>query len=323
MKNLLLLTVLICFSACTPTVELTPPLGVECSTSHGRQHPLTEALGEFSRIAGERTNQTLTITLSPDKLLGEDRLVLSKVQKNEIAMACVTAHTLVGLESGFGIFSVPFLFNDEAHFHRVLEGDVGRSLLSSLEKSGVIGICYFDPGAYYLYSNLKEISTADDLKKMKVCIPQTLYTRRFLESIQTIPAPMADDQIALALERNVIDIVVEPVPVFVEKAHEKQITYFTRTAFVNIPEILLINKVVWDSLSQEAQKIIIASAREAARAGWNALQTFETKAVQTMVENEIRVNEAADMTVFRQKADEFIAAQPEAVKKILLAIRAQ
>jgi len=67
-------------------------------------------------------------------------------------------------EQDFLVFDLPFLFRDHEHAARVLEGDIGESILAKLsQKSKVRGLCYtYSGGMRQLISN-KRVSTLEDL----------------------------------------------------------------------------------------------------------------------------------------------------------------
>ena len=46
----------------------------------------------------------------------------------------------------FELFDLPFLFQDAAQVHRVMQGRVGQALLAGLQRQRLVGLGYLDNG---------------------------------------------------------------------------------------------------------------------------------------------------------------------------------
>ena len=64
------------------------------------------------------------------------------------------------------VFSLPFLFRDDAHFWQVAEGPIGQELLDASIPYRLKGLCYFDAGSRSFYISKKRnrvVRHPDDL----------------------------------------------------------------------------------------------------------------------------------------------------------------
>ena len=66
------------------------------------------------------------------------------------------------------IFSLPFLFDSEAHLRRVLDARPGERVLASLVPHGMVGLCFYDSGARSFYNTRGPIERPADMSGMKM-----------------------------------------------------------------------------------------------------------------------------------------------------------
>ena len=64
-----------------------------------------------------------------------------------LQMVKVNAASLESFAPDYSLFSLPFLFRDRDHDHRVLQSDLGKKILNSSESKGFVGMTYYDGGA--------------------------------------------------------------------------------------------------------------------------------------------------------------------------------
>ncbi|MFK5108480.1 TRAP transporter substrate-binding protein DctP, partial [Klebsiella pneumoniae] len=62
----------------------------------------------------------------------------------------------------FEVFDLPYIFADKAALRKVLDGDIGKGMLKSLESKGVYGLAFWDNGFKMMTAN-KPMKTPDDL----------------------------------------------------------------------------------------------------------------------------------------------------------------
>lgn len=302
--------------------KLDPPLSLQLAVAESAAHPLTTALSDFGMIAAEKTGKTLLVTVVPGKKFGEDWIVTEKCRKGEIGMACVSAASLFLSTEAFGVFSLPLIFRDEAHFRSVIEGPIGLSLLASMGKEGFIGLAFFDPGALHLYSATRELESAADLKNQRIAVPQLPLLRRFFEYIGARPSAMPEDQIYSALEHSVIDCAACSIAVCYEASHFMRAKYFTRLPHTRVPAVLLVSKAVWDKFPENLKTLLPEIARDASRRSRDALAAYETAALAKMAEKGVQVFESRDAGGFLTAADAFFAGQSGEMKTLIDRIRA-
>ncbi|MEO8410876.1 MAG: TRAP transporter substrate-binding protein DctP [Propionivibrio sp.] len=102
---------------------------------HGAQagHPTQFGLLKFAEIVTAKSGGKLKIEVYPDRQLGEEREMIEGLQLGTVDMAVVSTGPLLAFAPKVGVLDLPFLFKNSAHAYKVLDGDVGKSLLKEME----------------------------------------------------------------------------------------------------------------------------------------------------------------------------------------------
>jgi len=181
------------------------------------------------------------------------------------------------------VYSMPYLFRDEDHLWKVLEGPVGKGLLKGMETSNLVGLAYYDNGTRSFYTRGKPIKALADIKGMKIRVQQS---KIFVELVNTLGAsatPMNYGEIYSGLQTGIIDGAENNAPSLWTSKHYEVAKYYSLDEHSRLPEVLLMSKKVWDGLSPADQKLIAQAAQDSVaeqRKLWNA---FDQKSMSELI----------------------------------------
>ena len=125
---------------------------LKLSHNQTRTHPVHKAMMYMAQAAQNYSHGDLVIRIYPDAQLGTQRESLELLQNGAIAMAKSNASELEAFAPAYGVFNLPYIFKDRAHYYRVMQGSVGESILQSSKDQGFIGLTYYDAGARSFYA---------------------------------------------------------------------------------------------------------------------------------------------------------------------------
>ena len=114
-------------------------LGHSLDTSH----PVHLAMESMKTELEELSSGSMTIDIYPSSVLGSEKECIEQLQNGSLAMTKTSAAALENFIPSMAVFSLPYMFRDEVHFWNVLEGPVGRELLSKGEDKYLRGLCYY------------------------------------------------------------------------------------------------------------------------------------------------------------------------------------
>src|SRR5579864_8037817 len=109
--------------------------------------PKGKAAEYFKKLAEERTKGAVKVEVYPNSQLYKDGEEMEALQLGSVQMLApsVAKFGPMGLPE-FELFDLPYIFPDRAVLRRVVDGDIGRGLLKSLEAKGIVGLAFWDNG---------------------------------------------------------------------------------------------------------------------------------------------------------------------------------
>jgi len=232
-------------------------------------HPVHLGMVRMQERVAELSGGRLKLDIYPSGVLGSEVQCIEQLQSGELAMTKTSTAAIESFIPELGIFGVPYLFNDEDHFWKVIDGEVGRELLAIGESSGLFGLCFYDAGSRNFYSTDKPIRSPADLQGMKIRVQNSRMAIAMVEALGGSPTPIAWGELYSALAQGVVDGAENNMPSFESNRHYEECKYFTPDAHTRVPDLLMISTKVWQSLDpqgqawlQEAADVSSANQRE-------------------------------------------------------------
>ena len=131
-------------------------------------HAVHIQLTSFAEQVKEKTNGTVNIQIIPNGTLGSESDMISQIQAGALDMAKVSASTLGNFSEKYNAFSVPYVFDDQAHYYTYMDSDSAQAVFESTDDQGFRGLTWLDSGARSFYTKATAIRTPADLKGLKI-----------------------------------------------------------------------------------------------------------------------------------------------------------
>lgn len=219
-------------------------------------HPVHLGLVEFKKRAEELSGGRLKIHIFPSEQLGTEDQCLEKVQAGTLDITKVSAGAIGNFVPAFGVFSLPYLFRDEEHFWKTMDGPVGKEMLDLLSirgdgsPSGLHGLGYFDAGSRSFYT-VKPVRAPADLKGKKIRVMNDPVAMDMVQAMGGSPTPIAFGELYTALKQGTVDGAENNPPSFVASRHYEICKNYTLNHHSRIPDVIVISSKVWDTLDSE------------------------------------------------------------------------
>ena len=149
--------------------------------------------------------------------------------------------------------TMPFLFRSKEHMRKVLDGPIGDEILKACEAQGFIGLAFYDSGSRSLYTVKKPVKSLADVKGMKIRVQQSDLWVALLQAMGANATPMPYGEVYTALKTGVVDGAENNWPSYDTSRHFEVAKYYAMTEHSMAPEMLLMSKKVWDTLTPEEQ----------------------------------------------------------------------
>ncbi|WP_370872544.1 TRAP transporter substrate-binding protein [Paenibacillus zeirhizosphaerae] len=229
--------------------------------AHPADYPTTKGDMKFAELVKEKSGGRITIDVFPSAQLGEEKSAIEQVQLGAIEFTRVSTGPMAEFNKDFGVFSLPYIFNDDDHVWRFLQSETGTKLLDSLETSGLKGLTYYSSGSRSFYST-KPVAKLEDLKGMKIRVIENKLNIEIMDALGANATPMAYGEVYSALQTGIIDAAENNYPSYYSSKHFEIAQNYILDGHQRVPEVLLVSKQVWDTLSPEDKAILKEAAVE-------------------------------------------------------------
>jgi len=229
-------------------------------------HPVHKGILIFQQALAKKSGEKLTIKIFPDGQLGSEREVLELLQIGSVAITKVSAATIANFVPDYNVLGIPYLFRNEAHRFKVLEGKIGKSLLDKGSEYWLRGLCFYDAGSRNFYTKNKAIRTPDDLKGLKIRVMNNQMAINMVNALGGSATPMAFGELYTAIQQGVVDGAENNLPSFVSSNHFEVSKYYTLDEHSSVPDVLLIGTKQWEKLTAQEKEWLQQAADESAQA---------------------------------------------------------
>jgi tripartite ATP-independent transporter DctP family solute receptor len=218
----------------------------------------------MARRLHELSGGRLRMDIYPSEQLGSERECLELLQIGSLSMTKVSCSVLEGFVPAMSVLSLPYIFRDEEHRTRVLEGEIGRGLLLEGESVWLRGLCFYDAGCRSFYTKDRPILTPEDLKGIKLRTQESPTSMRMVQVLGGSPTPIAWGELYSALQQGVVDGAENNPPSFFLSRHYEVCRYYSLDEHTAVPDVLLVGTRFWDGLTQEFRTLLQQAAWESA-----------------------------------------------------------
>ena len=237
----------------------------KASDVHPLGYPTVEAIVRMGKKLEAQTNGRISIQMYPQMQLGGEKEMIEQAQVGALQIARVSVGALGPVIDELNVFNMPFIFRDEAHMRKVIDGPIGSELLEKISNNGavrLIALGWMDAGTRNVYAN-KPITKPADLKGMKI---RMMGNPLFVDTMNAMGGngvAMGFNELYSAMQTGVVDGAENNEPTVLAQNHYQVAKVYSLTGHLIIPEMFVFSKVTWDKLSKEDQALLRKVSREA------------------------------------------------------------
>lgn len=237
----------------------------KASDVHPLGYPTVEAIQRMGKKLEAATSGRISIQMFPSMQLGGEKEMIEQAQVGALQIARISVGAMGPVVDDLNVFNLPFVFRDEAHMRKVIDGPIGRDLLervSSAPTSRLIVLGWMDAGTRNVYAN-KPAAKPADLKGMKI---RMMGNPLFVETMNAMGGngvAMGFNELFSALQTGVVDGAENNPPTLLAQNHYQVSKVYSLTGHLIIPEIFVFSKRTWESLGKADQELLRTLSREA------------------------------------------------------------
>ena len=248
------------------------------------EHPSSYAEKYFGEEVGILTKGTFKIEVYHNTQLGDAVANVQSIRNGTIGFTTVSASNLNQVVPAMDMYSLPFLFKNEAHFWWFLAQPEAAALAKPLEDKGIKVLGYLDSGARNFFTQ-KAIRTPDDLKGQKIRVMASPVMVNTMKAMGATGVPVAWAELYTALQTGVVDGAENNHPSVVAKKFYEVSKFYTLDEHMRIPDMLIMSMKLWTSLNDEQKKAVTEAGQRAQAYMRGAWKISEVKDLQALKSN--------------------------------------
>jgi tripartite ATP-independent transporter DctP family solute receptor len=291
---------------------------------HPLGYPTVEAVVRMGKKLEQATNGRISIQMYPSMQLGGEKEMIEQAQVGALQIARISVGPVGTIVDELNVFNMPFVFRDEAHMRKVIDGDIGKELAQKVTdnpRTNLVFLAWMDAGSRNVYTT-KPIRKPDDLKGLKI---RMMGNPLFVDTMNAMGGngvAMGFDQLMNAMQTGVVDGAENnPPTVFAQNHYQTPVVKtFSWTEHLIIPEILVFSRRSWQGMSKEDQDLVMKFGRETQleqRALWDS---YTKEAIEKLKEKGLTFVTDVDKKAFQDSVkpvwDKYGGKYAELVKRI-------
>jgi len=289
--------------------------------------PLTQAFDAWTKTLNERSGGRIEAQHFPASQLGSysQNIEQNRMGTIQVSTGGPDTEESVAPEIAATGGAPGFIYKDDTHVDRVLQGDIGKEVSRiAREKTGVEFVAYGEVGFRHILSR-KPVLTMPDVKGLKIRTPEVKLWVDFWRALGSSPTPLPYAEQYSALSTGLIDALESDVFSVVGFKWHEQAKHLTLTSHWFLPKAVRVNARWLDSLPSDLQSMVRTTATEAFAEQRRVNRANAARTLEQLKSAGVQVHTLQDTAAWRQATaklfDEFGAKSP-ATKAMIDRIRA-
>jgi len=254
----------------SPHPVIASPRMISLAFNSQLQAPQQFGSDEFRRKLLALAGKRIIIDQRGSGALGSENAILAATQSGAVDMSVISGGVVSAAVPALGVFDIPFLFRDAAHAKAVAQGPVGAAIAAKFADKGLTLLALGKQGFRHITNSKRPIRTPDDLKGLKIrLIPNEMYLMSF-KALGAEVVPMEFPLVYAAMKDGRLDGQENPIPTIANSRFYEVQKYITLDAHTFAPVAFVANRAMFEQLDPADQAVLIAAAKAAAEATWQA-----------------------------------------------------
>lgn len=230
----------------------------------GGAHPQVQMIERVAAEVKAKTGGRVEIQGFPGGQIGGSRDMIEAVANGSQQLVTEGAANFGAWIPSISVVEAPFIWRDPQHLIKALNGPLLAQYNDQLVKARgmrILGAVYY--GTRHVTTSSKSVQSLDDMRGLKLRVPENDVFRAMAEAWGARPTPMNFNELYLALKQGVVDGQENPLPTIKSgKFHEVQ-KYIVLTGHIMTPRLVVVNDAAWQKIAAADRKVVEDAMRSA------------------------------------------------------------
>jgi len=246
---------------------------------------------EFAKRANEKLAGKAKVVVFGSSQLGGDKELMQKLKLGTVELAIPS--TVMSSESDlFGIFEMPYLVKDRKHMQAIEKEVFWPKIAPEAEKKGLKVLAVWENGVRHITNNKHPIVKPEDLKGIKLRVPEGKWRVKMFQAYGANPSPMKFSEVFTALQTGVMDGQENPFSQIVSAKFQEVQKFLSLTGHVYTPAYLTAGSKKWATLPADVRKVLEDTAKDMQKYVYAVAEKDENELIDKIKAAGVKVNEA-------------------------------
>lgn len=211
-----------------------------------------DAAMKFKEVLEKESGGAIKVTVYPGNQLGTPREMLAQLALNTTQICASGDPGITEVE----YLALPYLMNSIKNYSVILNSPIGDKWNDILINKRKVRFLGFLPRSPRQISTNKIINTIDDMKGLKLRVPERDYYVKSIAAFGAKPTPMAFKEVYTALQTGIVDGQENPIEtIYAQKFYEVQ-KCVVMISYIDKPAYVMIGEKFWSARSEKEREWI-------------------------------------------------------------------
>lgn len=216
-----------------------------------------DASMKFKEVLEKESGGTIKVMVYPGNQLGTPREMLAQLALNTTQICASGDPGIKEVE----YLALPYLMKSIKNYSAILNSPIGDEWNKKLVNKRKVRFLGFLPRSPRQISANKVINTMDDLKGLKLRVPERDYYVKSISAFGAKPTPMAFKEVYTSLHTGIVDGQENPVEtIYAQKFYEVQKS-IAMIDYIDKPAYVMIGEKFWQSLSAQEREWVVKAQK--------------------------------------------------------------
>lgn len=253
-------------------------------------HIWNEAAEKLAEELEERSNGRMKMELYPGGQLGSDSDMVQQLETGSLDFAFITNAFLTSKSDAFSAWFAPYLFGSYEDALEASKSDVAKKILATLDDQGLKALDYFFSGHRTMMFREK-VETPEDMDGLALRVTPSPALEDWYRSLGVSPESISLPDVYQSAQTGVIDGMDMDLDAAVTSNYNEVTGYGAVTNHMVWPSVMIMNKDLYEGMSEEDKKIVEESMAAASEFATTKRASQEEEFIKTLEERDMELYE--------------------------------
>ena len=224
-----------------------------------------QTANKFAELVNAKTKGALQVKVFPAAQLGQEREAYGLCNTGVLDLSITSLAILDQVYPPINVTSLPFVFRDWNHVHKLYDGAFGAALRDGVkQRTNTQALGYIHLGFRDMLFRGAPVREASGMKGVKMRAPEAALWFRMFEALGAKPTPVTWGEVYSAMQTGIADGLESPAMAAIDMKFNEVVKSVVRTRHMFASMAIFASTPKLARLAKDQQEALAAAAQEAA-----------------------------------------------------------